>query len=265
MRVRDGLEMLYDVVPIDPGELDGFQLGAFLDTQGGMAANEDDGGEDDDEEGGGEDVGLGAVTQIDGNLTGTPPLSFQEIADAGFPWGVTAQDLADAGLFGVTQQHVEGTQQMWDTEPDTYGITGMWQGGGHPYQLSANREMQIHHVSIQDFTPANELLRFTLGMSFRDAMNVFAVGSPDIMSFMENPTYENFSELAELHDDGWSFLTGPSFSAEDGTSQQIFIFFPDSDMIRANILLENDGRTIQVSLDFQGQALTSVSLDFFHG
>ena len=250
MRVYDGIEMLYEVAPIDPGELDTFQLSAFLDTQGGIATADGDGN------GGEENNEPYTDVQAGGNLTGAPPLSFQEIADAGFFQGVTVQDLMDAGVHGIDEHHIESLRRSMDSDPDR--THGFWLNYGWPlsHNIWVNREMLVYAVDSQN--PSNteeQLLRFPRGMSFRDAINAIAVGNPDILSFAENPTYENF---AELRNEQGLLLDGPII-ADDGTSQQIFINInPDFDWISVSISLFNAGRSLPVSLWFQEGALTGV-------
>ena len=187
----------------------------------------------------GDDVFRDAAGNI--SLTGMPPISFQEIADYGFPWGVTLQDLANAGRFGINQDRIDEILRMLEMNPHI----NISNTGGEPnYTINFNRDLLIQQVHTHQIEGAS-FLRFAVGMTFQEVVSAVAVSNPAIIALAENPTYENFSELV----DGASSLNDiGGFFADDGTWQnwQISVS-PVTGSTDARISLLNDGRRFNIS------------------
>ena len=230
MRVHDGLLMLYDIAPIDADELDGFQLSAFLETQGGMAANGNGDGDDDRP---------GAAAQSGANLTGAPPLSFQDTEPYEHLLGRTLHEIADAGHFGDTSDFefrfwLDDIASRINEVNDARMFHSV--GGGPqdnlPYHMLVDSEMRVMvvNVSTQNDRTASGMLRFRLGMSLREVLHSVAITNPELLSLADNPSYEKFQEIIT---DASRF--NDAFVGESGTWQMVSVRFAQESFMFATL------------------------------
>jgi tetratricopeptide (TPR) repeat protein len=194
-----------------------------------------------------------ATSEQTGNLTGQIPLSLDDLAEWGFPWGVTIDELV--GKYGITLQDAEDLYRM-----DEFGEES-WMPGGDDY--GAAFEADTRRFTYADRFEGGKIgpRGIRLGMTLEEAVNLFAIGNPDILEFAKYPTYENMLKYdatpdeygyLSIHDDsdfesadGWQNLsvdcnneridlsiwlminTGGQFhigcNIENGTIQQMYI------------------------------------------
>jgi hypothetical protein len=139
------------------------------------------------------------------NLTGQPPLSLDDLAEWGFPWGVTIDELV--GKHGIMSQDAEALSVMKD-------IDG-WAPGSDDYGavFEANTRRFIYAGNFEGGKIGPRGIR--IGMTLDEAVNLFAVSNPDILEFAKDPTYENMRKYVAMPDEFGSLIIEDLYEFEN--------------------------------------------------
>ena len=203
------------------------------------------------------------------NLTGMPPMSFQEIADWGWVWGeTTLHEIAPR--VGMSIETVDENIVSARLRQQNHVVAS---GEFRPVTLQTDN---IYTLTLTSITTRIDFTRFSAGMSFYDAVSAIAVFSPELMSVAENPTRENFLLQADYADH--SFITDDvdidrrsinifdsQAIADDGTVQSLVIQYSyltpylDSRVV-ISIHLENNGRSFGIFLSFRDLRLYQIGV-----
>ena len=252
-------------------ELDGTTEAPCQDTENDyeLEADTDDEQERSFEE---EDVDTDAAGNV--NLTGMPPLSFQEIADWGFPWGVSLRDIVYR--YGLDQSHADDIaywMEYLQIDNHDSGINPGW-GIAPPegfYSIGVNRDLTINSVVMHDMADsafeyafARQMLRFKIGMSILDVIESIAISNPAFIAAAIDPNFENLASLGAEEQEFRAVLFD-SVTANDGTIQELELRFYREWFGYLIIHLHNAGRTIQIVLFFDSDGRLNQSSVYPNG
>jgi tetratricopeptide (TPR) repeat protein len=197
------------------------------------------------------------VPEQTGNLTGKAPLSLDDLAAWGFPWGVTIDELV--GKYGITLQDAEGLSRMREFGEES------WMPGGDDY--GASFETDTRRFTYADRFEGGKTgpRGIRLGMTLEEAVNLFAIGNPDILEFVKDPTYENMRKYDATPDDYGYLAINDNSDFESADGWQNLSVACNNERIDLSIwLMVNTGGQFHIGCDIEKGTIQQIHINYWY-